>query len=327
MRRSSIVLAAFTVFWLLFFPIVLKVVFLLPPSIEIVGVFTQRACEAADESEYVIGPEDVLSVLISERSDLSGSFMVGPEGTITLPLLGQVRASGLTPSQLSKELSRKLSVFRAGEAAVSVLQYNSRKIFVIGEVVRPGKYVFPVIPSIWDVISEAGGSTERALLSAVQVIRAGTGEIITVDVRKALNGDPKEQVKLRPGDTIRVPSKTSTAPEGYVVYVIGEVKVPGSYEVALARDLVAALLAAGGPTEMAELRKLYVVRKSASQATTFRINLEKFLKEGVVAANPELRPGDTIMVPRKRTVIGTVFSLGGLATVLSAVASIVIITR
>jgi polysaccharide export outer membrane protein len=291
------------------------------------ALFTCAICEAAAEPEYLMGPEDVLSVAVRERSDLSGTFTVGPEGTVTLPLLGDVKAAGLTPSQLSKELSRKLSAYRVGEAMVTVLQYNSRKIFVVGAVTKPGKYTFSVIPSIWNVLSEAGGPTETALLSAVQVIRAGTGETITVDVRRMLSGEAKEQVKLQPGDTIRVPTKTSVAPEGNAVYVLGEVRSPGSYEVTLARDVVAALLAAGGPTDMAELRKLYIVRKSASSTTTFKINLEKFLKEGVITANPDLGPGDTVTVPRKRTALGTMFSPPVLAALLSAVASVVIITR
>ena len=327
MRRSLIILSAILILSQLSFPFTLNVALLFPFFHANAGPLASSVCEAAGEPEYVVGPEDVLSVVIRERPDLSGTFIVGPDGVVTFPLLGEVKTSGLTPSQISKELSRKLSVYRVGEATVTVLQYNSRKIFVVGAVTKPGKYAFSAIPSIWDVLSEAGGPTEAAVLSAVQVIRVTTGETITVDVGRVLSGDTTQQVKLQPGDTIRVPSKTSPAPQGNAVYVLGEVRSPGSYEVTLARDVVTALLAAGGPTETAELKKLYIVRRSASETTTFRINLEKFLKEGVVAANPSLRPGDTITVPRKRTIVGTVFSLGGLAAVLSAVASIVIITR
>jgi len=327
MRRSLVIASTISILLLLLLPFTLNVTSMVPFFPPKDSALTSSVCEAAGEPEYVIGPEDVLSVVVRERPDLSGTFIVGPDGVVTLPLSGEVKASGLTPSQLSRELSRKLSVYRVGEVMVTVLQYNSRKIFVVGAVIKPGKYAFSVIPSIWDVLSEAGGPTEAAVLSAVEVIRAGTGETITVDARRVLRGEAKEQVKLQPGDTVRVPSRTSAAPQGNAVYVLGEVRSPGSYEVALARDVVAALLTAGGPTDMAELKKLYIVRRSGSEATTLRINLEKFLKEGVVAANPDLRPGDTITVPRKRTITGSVFSLVGLATLLSAVASVVIITR
>jgi polysaccharide export outer membrane protein len=327
MRRSSILLSVILVFWLLSFPLTLNVSCVSLSLFKIVSVFNQSVCGAAGESEYVIGPDDVLSVVIRERPDLSGTFTVGPEGAVTLPLSGEVKASGLTPYQLSKEISRKLSVYRAGDAIVTVLQYNSRKIFVVGAVTKPGKYTFSVIPSIWDVLSEAGGPTEVALLSGVQVIRAGTGETITVDVGKVLSGAAKEQVKLQPGDTIRVPSRTSSGSTGNVVYVLGEVKLPGSYEVAMARDLVAAVLAAGGPTEMAELRRVTIVRRTASGTTAMKINLEKFLKEGMVFSNPEIRPGDTITVSRKRSVLGTLFSPPIFTAILSATASIVIITH
>jgi polysaccharide export outer membrane protein len=327
MRRSSILLSVILVFWLLSFPLTLNVSCVSLSLFKIVSVFNQSICGAAEEPEYVIGPDDVLSVVIRERPDLSGTSTVGPEGNVTLPLSGEVKASGLTPYQLSKEISRKLSVYRAGDAIVTVLQYNSRKIFVVGAVTKPGKYTFSVIPSIWDVLSEAGGPTEVALLSGVQVIRAGTGETITVDVGKVLSGAAKEQVKLQPGDTIRVPSRTSSGSAGNVVYVLGEVKLPGSYEVAMARDLVAAVLAAGGPTEMAELRRVTIVRRTASGTTAIKINLEKFLKEGMVFSNPEIRPGDTITVSRKRSVLGTIFSPPIFTAILSATASIVIITH
>jgi len=325
MRRSSIFFSAILMFWLLSPCVTLNVAPTLPLFHEIEGISAPRYCEAAEESEYVIGPSDVLSVVTRERPDLSGAFIVGPEGTIALPLLGEVKAARLTPSQLSKELSRKLLVFRVSEAVVTVLQYNSRKIFVVGEVAKPGKYTFSVIPSIWDVLSEAGGPTASALLSAVQIIRAGTGEIIMVDVGKLLSGDVGEQVRLQPGDTIRIPSRTATSPEGYIVYILGEVKASGSYEVATVRNLVGAVVAAGGPTELADLKKVTIVRKAATTSIVLKVNLEKFLREGAVSANPELRPGDTIMVPRKRTALDTMFSLTGLATLLSAAASVVII--
>jgi len=243
-------------------------------------------CEAADESEYVIGPTDVISVVTRERPDLSGTFIVSPEGNIVISLLGEVKAAGLTPSQLSRELTRKLSVFRVNEAVVTVLQYNSRRIFVVGEVAKPGKYTFAVIPSIWDVLSEAGGPTASALLSAVQVIRGDTGERLTVDMTKMLAGEAAERIELRPGDTIRVPSRTSVGSGGYSISILGEVRTSGTYEVALAKDLVSAVVAAGGPTEMADLKKIVVVRKSTSTTTVLKVNLEKFLKQGLALGNP-----------------------------------------
>jgi polysaccharide export outer membrane protein len=273
----------------------------------------------------VIGSEDVITVTVRERPDLSGSLTVGPEGTVVMPLLGDVKAAGLTVSQLSRELNRKLSVFQVDQATVAVAQYNSRKVFVVGEVVKPGKYSFAVIPSIWNVLSEAGGPTESALLSTVQVIRARTGETITVDVRQLLEGSTQEQVKLQPGDTVRVLRKLSSAPEGLAVYVLGEVRTPGSYEAALARDVVAAIAAAGGPTERAELRKVTLVRRGVSSSMTTELNFEKYLKEGLMSANPEVRAGDTIMVPARKTWLSSFFSPTVLVAMFSAVVSIILI--
>ena len=283
-------------------------------------------CEAAGDTDYVIGAEDVISVAVRERTDLTGSFTVGPDGTLALPLVGEVKAAGLTVSELSRELNRKLSVFRAGEATVSVAQYNSRKVFVVGEVAKPGKYSFSVIPSIWDVLSEAGGPTDAALLSGVQVIRARTGETVTVDVRKLLEGQAPDQVKLQPGDTVRVPRRTSAAPEGSVVYVLGEVKSQGGYEAGIAKDVVSALAAAGGTTERSDLRKIRLVRRGPSVSTAMHVNLERYLKDGLAVGNPETRPGDTVMVPARRTWLSSFFSPGVLVTLLSAAASVAIIS-
>jgi polysaccharide export outer membrane protein len=283
-------------------------------------------CDAADDTDYLIGVEDVIAIAVRERADLSGSFMVGPDGTLALPLLGEVKAAGLTPNQLSREVNRKLSVFNAGEATVSVAQYNSRKVFVVGEVVKPGKYSFPVIPSVWHVLSEAGGPTDAALLSGVQVIRARTGETITVDVRKLLDGQAPDQVKLQPGDTVRVPRRTAAAPEGSVVYVLGEVNSQGGYEAGIAKDVVSALAAAGGTTERSELRRIRLVRRGASTSTAMTVNLDRYLKDGLAVGNPETRPGDSIMVPSRRTWLSSFFSPGVLVAIVSAAASIAVIT-
>ena len=296
------------------------------PAGFLAGACGAGTCEAAGETDYLIGAEDVISVTVRERSDLSGSFTVGPDGTLALPLVGDVKAAGLTVSELSRELNRKLSMFRAGEATVSVAQYNSRKVFVVGEVVKPGKYSFSVIPSVWHVLSEAGGPTDAALLSGVQVIRASTGETLIVDVRKLLDGQAPDQVKLKPGDTVRVPRRTSAAPEGSVVYVLGEVTSQGGYEAGIAKDVVSALAAAGGTTERSEIRKIMLVRKGLSVSTAMHVNLEKYLKEGLAAGNPETRTGDTIMVPAKRTWFSSFFSPGVLVTLVSAAASIAIIS-
>ncbi|MBN1503774.1 MAG: polysaccharide biosynthesis/export family protein [Candidatus Eisenbacteria bacterium] len=288
-------------------------------------VLGPATCGAADETDYQIGVEDVVSVAVRERPDLSGSFTVGPDGALALPLVGEVKAAGLTVSQFSRELNRKLSVFHAGEATVSVAQYNSRKVFVVGEVAKPGKYSFSVIPSIWHVLSEAGGPTDAALLSGVQVIRAASGETMTVDIRKLLDGEAPDQVKLQPGDTVRVPRRASATPGGSVVYVLGQVSSQGGYEPGIARDVVSALAAAGGITERAEVRKIMLVRRGSSVSTPMRVNLEKYLKEGLAVGNPETRPGDTIMVPAKRTWLSTFFSPGVLVTLASAAASVALI--
>src|SRR5438477_3349960 len=159
-----------------------------------------------ESASYRVGAGDVLNVEVVGRKDLSAQYTVGQDGVLFMPLTGGISAVGKTSTQLAAELARRLSLYDRDitQVNVSVAEFKSRKIFVMGGVVTPGKYSFPQSPTIWDAISEAGGPTEDAQLQAVEIIPGDPttgGPTHTVDVAAAIReGRVQNLDRLKPGD-------------------------------------------------------------------------------------------------------------------------------
>jgi len=186
---------------------------------------------------------------------------------------------------------------------VSVAEYNSRRVFVLGEVSTPGAYAFPKIPGVWEVLREAGGPTPEAALTRVRIVPPeGSGPPVVVNVEQVLaTGDFSTLPTLLAGTTILVPRVEALGIEGDVVYVAGNVVRPGTFPIDAARTTLQAVLSAGGPTPDADLGRVHVVRPGPVRARVIEVDLRQYQFEGVLAANVDLLPGDTVTVPRNRT--------------------------
>jgi protein involved in polysaccharide export with SLBB domain len=227
---------------------------------------------------------------------------------VTLPLLGTVKAAGLTPPKLSAELTRRFSFIdrEITQVTVAISQYNSRRVFVMGEVQKPGAYAFAQIPGLWDIIREAGGPTTQASLSRVRIIPPegkGTPQVIDLDA-VITKGDFTVLPQLVPGSTILIPRSETVGPEGDVVFVFGSVVTPGTFPIGAARTVLQAVISAGGPAADANVRAIRVVRPGPVQARVIKIDLNDYTHDGVLFANVQLQPGDTVTVPKsdRRTV-------------------------
>jgi polysaccharide export outer membrane protein len=159
--------------------------------------------------DYVIGADDVLDVSVWKEQELTRTLQVRPDGKISMPLLGDVQAAGLTPGQLAQSVSEKLKKYlTAPQVTVILTQINSQRVYVIGEVTRPGAY--PVLPgmTILQAISSAGGLTQFANGKKIFLMRdenhAQTKQPFSykdvLDGRKA-----EENLAVKAGDTIVVP--------------------------------------------------------------------------------------------------------------------------
>jgi polysaccharide export outer membrane protein len=159
--------------------------------------------------DYVIGPEDVLSVVFWRDKDMSLEVAVRPDGKITLPLLNDIQAAGLTPAQLSDRLVDGAKQFiEDPNVTVIVRQINSRRVFVTGEVNKPGPYPLMGPTTVLQILATAGGVREYADSKHIVVLRNDSGRTTMFRFNYNNAAKPqgvKENIELKPGDTIVVP--------------------------------------------------------------------------------------------------------------------------
>jgi polysaccharide biosynthesis/export protein len=161
-----------------------------------------------DES-YVIGPEDVINIAVWKEPDFSSTVPVRPDGKVSLALLGDVAAAGKTPGTLAADLTVLLKKYVAQpRVTVMVTAINSRRVFLLGEVNRPGPIVITPAMTVLQAIAAAGGPTAYANQKKIYVLRTDNGNQtkLPFNYKEAIKGNvPEQNVMLRPGDTIVVP--------------------------------------------------------------------------------------------------------------------------
>ena len=162
----------------------------------------------AVRSQYVLGASDVLRVNVWKSTELSQTVTIGPDGFISLPLLGDMPAVGLTAEHLAKTLSERLSSYVVNpQVTVSVVDFRSRQIFVTGQVGKPGAYSLIAPITVLQLIAQAGGLSPFANRKAIFVLRSGPKgpEKLKFNYTSALKGDVAQNITLTPGDTVIVP--------------------------------------------------------------------------------------------------------------------------
>src|SRR4051812_39288099 len=244
-------------------------------------------------TDYIVGPQDVLTITSYDQADLSGKFAVEADGTFTFPLIGRFTAAGATLRGVEDNLKRRLKdegFFNNPQITVSVEQYRSQKVFVVGEVRTPGPYAINSDLTLVEVLARAGSTLPTASGEVVVTHRAGApraaeapavdgDEALRVDLRDLQNGTAAGNVVLRDGDTVFVPRAES-------IYVFGQVKNPGAYPLQQrSTTILQALSLAGGVTDRGSTSRIHVVRMVDGQKKEIRATLSDIV-----------RPGDTIIV-------------------------------
>ena len=158
-----------------------------------------------DPKAYIIGAEDLISIRVWREPENSGQFVVRPDGKISVPLVGEIQAAGLTPEKLSLSIAESLQkVMVHPEVTVGVEKVNSKKYYIQGEVNRPGSYPLVIDTTILEALVNAGGFRDFANTKKIVVLR-GT-ERIKFNYNQVTKGKNMEQnVLLKPGDQIIVP--------------------------------------------------------------------------------------------------------------------------
>ena len=251
---------------------------------------------AQSAADYLIGPQDVLSIQVFDQTDLGGKYTVETDGTFSFPLIGRVKAAGMTLRGFETELKRKLAdgYFKNPQVTVGVETYRSQRVFVMGEVRGPGPVPLTGGMTLIEALARAG-STLPTASGEVAIVRAPRGakgpvmpneekdiDVVRASIKDLESGAMSQNVELHDGDTIFVPRAES-------IYVFGQVKNPGAYAL-VQRDttVLQALSLAGGVTENGAMNRVKVIRI---------VNRDK--KELKVKLTDMVRPGDTVVVPER----------------------------
>ncbi len=245
--------------------------------------------------EYIIGPDDVLDIVVLKDENLTKVVTVDKEGNITLPYLKEIKVSGLTSQQVADLIATRLKnegFILEPDVTVSVKERLSQKVMVFGIVKKPGVYFLKAKTFVLDLISQLGDTD--SLGGKMTILRkrpSGNEETIDVDLHALIfNGDLSQNVQILPDDRIVI----SRISEGQQIYVLGEVKNPGPYVVERDLTVLEALGMAGGFTDFANKGKVKVIREENGKKRNISINLNKVAK-GDKSKDIKLQAGDVVV--------------------------------
>jgi polysaccharide export outer membrane protein len=160
-------------------------------------------------SEYTIGADDVLSIIFWRDKELTADVTVRPDGKISLPLLNEVQATGLTPALLRERIVEESKKYvEDPNVTVVVKEIRSRKVFITGEVKKPGPYLLTGSTTVLQMISIAGGLADYAKTDKISIVRVENGKPVSFrfNYKQVIEGKKLAQnIELKPGDTIIIP--------------------------------------------------------------------------------------------------------------------------
>ncbi len=259
-------------------------------------VIASSSQECRSAREYFIGPGDVLVIRVWGHEDLTQEVVVSPEGGFRFPLIGEVKAVGRSAEEVRMILTERLADGYLVDPQVEVIirEYNSQKVYVLGEVARPGAYSLDRKASVVEIISKAGGLGEEAG-DVAEIVRgekgwkkdkplkpgqAGVEKVLRIDLRGLLAGKvDSESIEIEDGDTILVPKAD-------VFYIFGEVDQPGKYRWEKNLTVLKAVIIAGGFTEIASKRRIKIRREDTEGEKKIKVKLDTLVE-----------PEDTVIVP------------------------------
>jgi polysaccharide export outer membrane protein len=249
------------------------------------------AAPPPDANDYIVGPQDVLRILVFDEPTLSNSFRVDADGSFQYPFLDRVPAAGKSLRQIEQHLSTALEAgfVRRAQVTVEVEQFRARSIFVMGEVRQPGKFTMQGQMTVLEGLAAAGSITQNAG-SEVMVLRPNTpssaapadaganATVLTVNLAELQLGKLSENLVLQEGDTLFVPKAEK-------FYMTGQIKSPGAYTWERGLTVLQAMSLAGGLTDKGSNRRIKVIRVVDGEQVELGINLAE-----------EVQPGDTIVI-------------------------------
>ncbi len=293
-----------------------------------------RRFEAASEQEYTLGPGDDIEVQVPGQPDLQGHHTVGPDGRITLPLVGPIEVKGQTREQAAQAMEKAWEHFYSTvSVTVQVTKYGSNRIVVVGRVNFPGPIYFDNAPTLLEALAKSGAYNTRPpdggkanlvvrtgdqqpMISRCAVYR-GNEQVLWIDMKDLFASGAGVDLHLRRDDVVYVPDEQEE-----LVSVLGEVQHPGAIRLTADTRLVDVLAMAGGLTDDAASDKIHIVRPSTGLIR--EISLKDMLKKPLAQTSEiALQRGDVIYVPKSGLgKFGYVFSKFGPASSLMTVGAL-----
>jgi polysaccharide export outer membrane protein len=279
---------------------------------------------ALPDAGYVLGPDDQIVTHAMDVPELSDKpILIGTNGNITLPMVGRVKAAGLTVEQLEAELDTRLKQYvKDPQVSVTVVEFRSQPVSVFGAVTKPGVIQLRGRKTLYEILSEAGGPRETAGSTITLTRRRENGDLplpgaktdptgqfstAELNVQEVLEGkNPAVNIEIRPNDVISV-----SAADSNMVYVVGDVEHAGGFTLG-GRQSVSALMAlslAGGLGRTAKPDKAMIIRNVPGdpKPVEIAVNLRKILNGK--AEDVGLRPQDVLVVPTSSHKVFTTYSV------------------
>ncbi|WP_395010923.1 SLBB domain-containing protein [Undibacterium sp.] len=250
--------------------------------------------EAETDPIYLLGEGDRIDVQVWGRAELTGKHTLGPDGRISIPLAGPLKLSALTREEAAEKINVSLKKYYTAPAVtLSVDQYTSNRVTVLGRVQNPGIITFDRQATLLETLARAGAlpvMDKQATLTRCAIFR-GREKVIWIDLKHLLTqSDPSYNIRLKPNDLIYIPDSNDTS-----VYVLGSVVRPGTYRLTPDMSVLDALAQAGGPNEDGAIKEIGLYR--ANRQAMEIVPLASLLT-GERKLNFALEEGDVIYVPK-----------------------------
>jgi len=251
--------------------------------------------------EYKIGAKDLLDISVFGLNDLNRTVRVSEDGTITLPLLGEVKVEGLTKTGLERKLSELLEekYLHNPQVTVFIREYQSTRVSVLGAVNNPGLYDLLGRETLMQIISQAGGLTTDAgnEIVIMRLLADGTSNSLRISIDDLfLKGDATLNIPLQPNDIVNVPIDKTV-----FVYVMGQVNRPGALAVKRSNipTLLQSIAQAGGFSERASKGRVIIKRKDekTGREIQIKVNVKSIIKRR--KKDIQLLENDVVYVPEK----------------------------
>ena len=253
--------------------------------------------------EYRIGPGDVLTITVWGQPDLSRDYTVDPDGFTPFPLINRVKAGGLTTRELAANLVAILGkdYLVDPQVIVSVKEYLSQKVTILGETARPGVFYLTGPTTLVDILSRAGWLSKSAGRQILLVreqpapgpgAHTGAATIQRINIDDIQAGNAAKNVPIQAGDTLFVTSRDDNS-----YFVFGEVKRPGAYPLEKETNILEGITIAGGFTDKASPSRTRVIRVSASGQQVLEIDMNDVIKRGQRDKAVRLQANDVVVVP------------------------------